>query len=36
MQYYMIEWEHEEEDDPWRIFLEMDRTGSLCRKILWW
>ena len=33
MQYYMIEWEHEEEDDPWRIFLEMDRTGSLCRKI---
>lgn len=33
MQYYMIEWEHEEEDEPWRVYLEMDRTGSLCRKI---
>ncbi|MBE6964395.1 MAG: hypothetical protein E7443_07420 [Ruminococcaceae bacterium] len=33
MQYYMIEWQHEEPDEPWRLFLEMDRTGSLCRKV---
>ena len=33
MQYYMIEWEHEEADDPWRLFLEMDDKGSLLRKI---
>ena len=33
MQYYMIEWDHEEPDEPWRLFLEMDRTGSLCRKV---
>lgn len=33
MQYYMIEWEHEEDDEPWRIYLEMDRYGCICRKI---
>ncbi len=33
MQYYMIEWDHEEEDEPWRIYLEMDRQGCLCRKV---
>lgn len=33
MQYYMIEWEHEAEDEPWRVYLEMDRHGCLCRKI---
>lgn len=33
MQYYMIEWEHEEADDPWRLFLELDGRGSLRRKI---
>lgn len=33
MQYYMIEWEHEEADDPWRLFLELDDKGSLRRKI---
>lgn len=33
MQYYMIEWEHEEPDEPWRIYIEMDRYGCLCRKI---
>ena len=33
MQYYMIEWEHEEDDEPWRIYIEMDRYGCLCRKI---
>ena len=33
MQYYMIEWEHEEEDEPWRVYIEMDRYGCLCRKI---
>ena len=33
MQYYMIEWEHEEDDDPWRLLLELDDRGSLRRKI---
>ena len=33
MQYYMIEWDHEEPDEPWRLFLEMDRSGSLYRKV---
>ena len=33
MQYYMIEWDHEEADDPWRLFLELDDKGSLRRKI---
>ena len=31
MQYYMIEWEHEEADDPWRLLLELDDRGSLRR-----
>ena len=22
MQYYMIEWDHEEEDEPWKLYLE--------------
>jgi hypothetical protein len=33
MQYYMIEWEHEEPDDPWRLFLELDHQGRINRKI---
>lgn len=33
MQYYMIEWENEEADDPWRVYLELDRYGCLCRKV---
>lgn len=33
MQYYMIEWDHEEQDEPWRVYLEMDRYGCLCRKV---
>lgn len=33
MQYYMIEWEHEEADDPWRLFLELDHQGCIRRKI---
>lgn len=33
MQYYMIEWNHEEADEPWRLYLEMDRQGNLKRKI---
>ena len=33
MQYYMIEWDHEEDDEPYRIYLEMDRYGCICRKV---
>ena len=33
MQYYMIQWDHEEEDEPWRLYLEMDSRGSLRRKV---
>lgn len=33
MQYYMIEWENEEMDDPWRLYLELDRYGCICRKV---
>ena len=33
MQYYVIEWEHEAEDEPWRLYLELDRSGSLRRKV---
>ena len=33
MQYYMIEWEHEEADEPWRLCIEMDSRGTLRRKI---
>lgn len=33
MQYYMIEWDHEEVDEPWRVYLELDDRGSLRRKI---
>ena len=29
MQYYMIQWDHEEEDEPWRLYLEMDRLHLL-------
>jgi hypothetical protein len=33
MQYYMIEWEHEEPDDPWRLFLELNHEGRINRKV---
>ena len=33
MQYYQIEWEHEEPDEPWKLYLEMDSRGYLRRKI---
>ena len=33
MQYYMIEWDHEEEDEPWRLYLELDSRGCPRRKV---
>ena len=33
MQYYMIEWEHEEEDEPWKLYLELDSRGGPRRKV---
>ena len=33
MQYYMIEWDHEEPDDPWRLFLELNHDGRINRKV---
>ena len=33
MQYYMIEWEHEEEDEPWKLYLELDSRGCPPRKV---
>ena len=33
MQYYMIEWEHEEEDEPWKLYLELDSRGCPRRKV---
>lgn len=33
MQYYQIEWDHEDFDEPWRLFLELDSHGALCRKV---
>lgn len=32
MQYYLIEWDHEEPDEPWRLFLEME-GGRVRRKV---
>jgi hypothetical protein len=33
MQYYMIEWDNEEADEPWRLYLELDSRGGLRRKV---
>lgn len=33
MQYYMIEWDHEEPDEPWKLYLELDSRGTLRRKV---
>ena len=33
MQYYMIEWDHEEEDEPWKLYLELDSRGCPRRKV---
>ena len=33
MQYYMIEWDHEEPDEPWKLYLELDSRGCLRRKV---
>ena len=33
MQYYMIEWDHEEEDEPWQLYLELDSRGCPRRKV---
>ena len=27
MQYYVIEWDHEEPDEPWKLYLELDSRG---------
>ena len=33
MQYYMIEWDREEPDEVWRLYLELDSQGCLRRKV---
>ena len=33
MQYYMIEWDHEEPDEPWKLYRELDSRGCLRRKV---
>ena len=33
MQYYMIEWDQEAEDEPWQLYLELDSRGCLRRKV---
>ena len=33
MQYYRIEWDHEEEDEPWKLYLELDSRGCPRRKV---
>ena len=33
MQYYLIEWQHEEPDEPWQLYLELDDQGHLLRKV---
>ena len=33
MQYYMIQGENEEVDEPWQLCLELDRQGHLLRKV---
>ena len=32
MKYYVIEWEGVDVDEPFRIYIEVDRTGRICRK----
>ena len=33
MQYYVIEWDHEEPDEPWKLYLELDSRGCPRRKV---
>ena len=33
MQYYMIEWENEEPDEPWRVLQELTDRGNPRRRI---
>lgn len=33
MQYYMIEWDHEEPDEPNKVYLELDSRGTIRRKV---
>ena len=33
MQYYMIEWDQEAEDEPWQLYLELDSRGTIRRKV---
>ena len=33
MQYYMIEWDHEEPDEPYKVYLELDSRGTIRRKV---
>ena len=33
MQYYMIEWDHEEPDEPYKVYLELASRGTIRRKV---
>ena len=31
--YYVIEWDDEDVDEPWRLYVEMDKSGRVLRTI---
>ena len=31
--YYVIEWDDEDVDEPWRLYVEMDKEGRVLRNI---
>lgn len=33
MKYYVLEWDNEEVDEPWRTYLELDRENRICRRV---
>ena len=33
MKYYVLEWDNEEVDEPWRTYLELDREDRICRRV---
>ena len=33
MKYYVIEWDNVDVDDPFRIYVELDRENRICRQV---
>ena len=33
MKYYVLEWDNEDVDEPWRTYLELDRSDYICRRV---